>query len=262
MKKPYSLIRTKDKKVIRMNTARDIGLFNAICAEGSAKQLLGPNKTIVLPQRLAQVTQPISYLTEKGNVIDLPADSYVAAYNTPESANIKGLYYIAPLPKQEVQKLKEKAEKLNIPFEKKSHPDLFSLPTLRISEMSFERLLLAKQARLIYKSPSPQTPLIEMIEILPQKGIDTISLVVKDTQGKNKQFSQKIYSGQILALAKRKEDNFTRLCFVMPEDCFGLIAQDRLACRHLGIKNNTMSAIRRVRRCLTKVSAHKNRERD
>ena len=258
MKKPYTLTQFDNKIVIRMNTARNIGLFNAICAESHARQLLAPNNTRALPQRLARTVLPVSYVTEKGQVIDLPAGSYVAAYNTPESAHIKGLYYVAPISEQDVKKLEEKAKKFNIRFGSKNHPDLFGLPTLKVSEMSFNHLLVADRAHLIYKSPSAKTPLVKMIEVLPKKGSDTISLVVEDAKGKKKPFSQRIYPGQILALAKHPKDGSTRLCFVMPEDCFGLIAQDRLACRQLGVRANTMAAIQCVRRTLTRVSKAKN----
>ena len=257
MKKPYTLIENGNKKVIRMNTARNIGLFNAICAESHAQQLLAPNNTRALPQRLARTVLPVSYVTEKGQVIDLPAGSYVAAYNTPESGRIKGLYYVAPITEQDVKKLEERAKKFNIKFGSKNRPDLFGLPTLKVSEMSFNHLLAAQRARLIYKSPSAKTPLIEMIEVLPKKDSDTISLVVEDTEGKKKPFSQRIYPGQILALARYSKDGSTRLCFVMPEDCFGLIAQNRLACRQLGVRANTMAAMHCVRRTLTRVSKAK-----
>ena len=252
MKKTYTLIQNKDKTIIRMNTAQNIGLFNAICEQSGAKQLLAPNNTRALPQRLIQTNRPVFYLTEKGEVVDLPAGSYVAAYHTPQSARIKGLYYVAPITQQDVQKLKQRAEKFGIPFGKKRRPDLFALPSLSVSEMAFERLLAGGQARLIYKSPTNKTPLIKVIEILPKEGVDALSLVVEDKQGRKRRFSEKIYAGQILALAKGPKDDSIRLCFIMPEDCAGIIAQDRLMCRKLGIKTHTMRAIKRIQHCLSR----------
>ena len=254
MKKIYTLIQDerKGKTIIRMNSARSIGLFNAICEQSGAKQLLFPNNTRVLPQRLAQTNRPISYLTEKGDVIDLPAGSYVAAYYTPQSTSIKGLYYVAPITQQDVQKLKQRAEKFGIPFGKKRRPDLFALPSLSASGMAFEGLLAGGQARLIYKSPTNKTPLVKIVEILSKNGMDTAYLFVKDKRGPKRVFSQKVYAGQFLALVKDPKDNSIRLCFVMPEDCAGIIAQDRLMCRKLGIKAHTMSAIGRIRHCLSR----------
>ena len=254
MKKNYVLFRYKGKDTIRMNSTRDIGLFNAICAESGAIQLITPNNTRALPQRLARTQRPVSYATAKGEVYNLSAGSYIAAYNTPESDKINGLYYVAPITEENVQELKKRAEKLGVPFGKKNHPDLFALPPLKVSEIAFDTLLLSKEARLIYKSPSDKTPLIKLIEILPKKGRDTISLYVEDTRGKKKSFSQKIYPGQVLALARHPNGASTLLCFIMPEDCAGIIAQNRLMCQRMGIQAHTLAPIRRVRRCLSRIA--------
>ena len=96
-----------------------------------------------------------------------------------------------------------------------------------------------------------------MIEILPKEGTNGISLYAEGIQGEKKQFSQKVYLGQILALTRDPKDKTVHLSFVMPEDCVGIIAQNRLMCQKLGIKTNTMRALN----CLSQIAKRNCLER-